>query len=111
VDLDFFLGKTLIQVCIGANDCNLNFDDGLRISVTSVIGCVESNNVYRKYEDFRQAAPNLVALLDRVVMSAREVTGGTLSIEFRGGGRLDIYDDSKEYESYVIRHKDKQIVV
>ena len=111
MDLSFFCGRTLIQVCIGANDCNFNFDDGLKISVTSAIGCMESNNVYRKYEDFRQAASHMVALLDRVVMSVRESPGGTLSIEFRGGGRLDLYDDSRQYESYVITYGDKLIVV
>jgi hypothetical protein len=111
VNLDFFRGQRLMQVCIGVNDCILHFDNGLRILITSAVGWNESNGTYRRYEDFRQAASYLVGLLDRIVESAMDAGGGTLSIEFQWRRRLDIYDDSKQFESYVITCGSKQIVV
>ena len=111
VNLDFFRGQRLIQVCIGANDCILRFDNGLSILITSAVGWMESDGTYRRSEDFRQAAVYLVGLLDRIVESARDASGGTLNVEFRDGGGLDIYDDSKQFESYVITCGSKQIVV
>ena len=45
------------------------------------------------------------------VSKAKGRTDGTLRLSFSRGGVLEIYDDSKQYESYQIQHgKDLYVV-
>jgi hypothetical protein len=111
LDLNFLSGKSLLQICVGVHDLILNFDRSVSITVTSSIGCAIAGGPHRKFEDFRQAAAVAVVLLYQTVTSAKGDADGTLSMEFHDGGHLDIYDDSKEYESYTIRHGEKLFVV
>jgi hypothetical protein len=110
-DLSFLVGKTLQQVCIGLHEIILNFDDPLSITIMSPIACTLAGAKYQKYEDYRNAASVVVTFLQDVVASAKGDQDGTLTLEFGGGGRLDVYDDSKQYESYIIKNGDKLIVV
>ena len=113
IDLDFFLGKTLLQVCIGGADIILNFDGRVSITVTSSlsIGRSASDEDREKLGSFPQAANALATLLNKVVRSAHGAPNGTLNLGFSDGNFLKIYDDSKTYESYVIRNQDRVIPV
>ena len=111
LDLSFFAGRYLSQICIGVADCILNFDDELTILVTSAIGYLDTKDAYFRGEDFRKAFPHIACLLNKTVSHAQGTPDGTLQIYFRDAGRLDIFDDSKQFESYVISHKEKRIVV
>lgn len=111
VDLNFFRGKKLQQVCIGANEIILKFDDYISITIMSPIACMFAGAESQQYDDYRSAAGALVVFLQDVVSSAKGGISGTLTLEFLGGGRLDIYDDSTQYESYIIKNADKLIVV
>ena len=111
IDLSFFHNRTLEQVCIGAADLILHFDEGVSLTVTSSIGWVGPHGARNTYEDFPQAASAVAGLLSDVVVLARGNPEGTLTLEFRKGAKLEFYDDSKQYESYVIKSKGKEIVV
>lgn len=104
INLAFFCGKTLLQACFGAHDFIMNLDGGISLTVTSSIGCIISEGEIRKFEEFRHAAPMLLALVGRVILSAKGDEAGTLTLRFDGGGIISIYDDSKEYESYIINN-------
>jgi uncharacterized protein DUF6188 len=111
LDLEFFDGKTLLQVCVGAHDLILNFDDGLSVTVTSSVGCADSSGSIQRYGDFCQAAPAVLVLVNRVVLSARDEGAGTLALRFDGGGALYVYDDSQHYESYTINNSGAPVIV
>lgn len=111
INLRFFEGRTLLQVCFGLHDLILNFDGDVSVTVTSSVGCVTSGGSIQRCDDFRQVAPTLVALLNQSVRSAEGDEAGTLTIRFDGGGMLSIYDDSEEYESYTIKNGTRLIVV
>ena len=112
VDLTFFAGKYIMQVCIGANDLILHFDDSaLSVLIMSKIACKGPGAVLREYETYRDAAKVVVSFLEEIVELARGDEKGTLVLEFKNGGRIEVYDDSKEYESYVITYRDIRIVV
>lgn len=111
VDLAFFKGKALLQVCIGAHDLILNFVGDISVTVTSSIGCTTSGGSIQQYDDFRRAAPAVITLLDHSVVLADGDEAGTLTLTFDGGGGLAIYDDSEQYESYTIKNGSKMIVV
>ena len=110
IDLSFFQEKTLSQVCIGITDLILNFDDHVAITITSRIGWSDSNDKHDTYENFGNSAV-VVNLLGKKVISARGDANGTLSLLFGNGISFYIYDDSEQYESYVIKNGDKLIVV
>ena len=111
IDLGFFNGKTLLQACFGVHDVILNFDGHVSVSVTSSLGCMVSGGSMHAYEDFSQAAPAVLALLNQKVLVAEGDEAGALTLRFDGGGMLAIYDDSKNYESYVINNGGQIIVV
>jgi hypothetical protein len=111
IDLSFFHGKTLQQVCIGANEIILHFDADISITIMSPIECMVPGTALQEYEDYRKAAGVVVVFLQDVVASAKGHADGTLSLEFQGGGRLDVRDDSTHYESYMILNGQDCIVV
>jgi len=111
LDLRFFSGRTLIQICVGENDCGLNFDDGLSIIITSAIGHFDPDAGYKKFLYFPDAVGRVGVLLGKRVFSATGSPDGTLTLHFPSKARLEMFDDSKQYESYVITHKGRVIVV
>lgn len=111
LDLSFLCGKTLLQVCVGGADLILNFDGDLSITVTSSLGWINAQKAHNVYEDFSEAVSVVATLLNKSVVSARGNPSGTLTLEFVGDLTLELYDDSKQYESYVIKNGSDVIVV
>ncbi len=111
LNLAFFNGKALLQACFGAHDVILNFDGNISVSVTSSLGCTGSGGSFQQGDDFRQIAPAVLELLNQTVLAAEGDEAGTLTLKFDGGGMLAIYDDSKNYESYIINNGGEMIVV
>lgn len=111
VDLTFFSGRTLLQACFGVHDLILNFDGDVSLTVTSSVGCMASDGGIQQYDDFRQVALAVLALLNQTILSAEGDEAGTLTLRFDGGGVLAVYDDSNEYESYTIKNGGQMIVV
>ena len=111
LDLSFLCGKTLLQICVGGADLILNFDGDVSITVTSSVGWTNAQKAHDVYEDFSKAVSVVATLLNKPVVSSRGNPSGTLTLEFLGGVTLELYDDSKQYESYVIKHGSDVIVV
>lgn len=111
LDLSFFIGRELCSIHFAMHSLIFHFDDDVSVTVTSLVGCLTSNGDIQQYEDFRQAAPQVLMLLNQVVLSAEGDEAGTLTLKFDGGGALFIFDDSKEYESYTIMNRGQIIVV
>ena len=111
VDLSFFVDRAVSQVCFGAHDLILNFSDELSVSVTSLIEFKDAKGEAVRSEDFREVASALVSLIDRTVVSVNGEMDGTLDLIFDNGARLSIFDRYKQYESYVIKHRETLIVV
>jgi hypothetical protein len=110
-NLSFLGDQTLLQVCIGLHELILNFDQGVSITITSSVGFAFPEGTYHRYDDFREAAAVTSALLNQRVLSATGQADGTLSLKFEGCSRLDVFYDSKQYESYTIRTREHLIVV
>ena len=111
-DLSFLFGKVLGQVCIGYSEAILHFWDGVSITIMSDIGHVSSSGeATAVYKTIRPAAPMLVGFLHCSVERASALPPGTLVLEFSNGDKLEIYDSSPQYESYLIKHGDNVIVI
>jgi hypothetical protein len=111
VDLGFLSGRTLGQVCVGENDLVLGFDKDASITVESAVGCQDDSGTMQRYEDFRQASGMLFAFLGQDVRVAVRTSQTTLVLEFENGKRLEIYDDSEQFESFVIRYEGEVKIV
>lgn len=111
INLDFFVKKTLLQICVGVHDLIFNFDDDLAVTVTSSIGYVDSDGKSYQSDNFCEIIATLVKLLNHSVVYAKGEVSGTLTLKFDNGMEIAIYDDSEQYESYVINKGDQIIVV
>jgi hypothetical protein len=103
VDLSFFRGCTLLQVCIGQNEVILNFDPPATVTVvTAFLLC---RRIHANGE------PGLPGLLGEQVEDVQWRPDGTLTLLFPGGQFIQLCDDSEQYESYVITHGNRTYAV
>jgi hypothetical protein len=99
IDLTSFTGVRLQQVCIGANEAILNFENSISLNMSSDFR-LESAEYDALYRDHVKGSCALAALVDGVVTGVSYTSGGTLTIRFDADRVLEVYDSSHEYESY-----------
>jgi hypothetical protein len=110
VDLSFLVGASLVQLCFGTSDVQLNFSGpATKISVQSSFDIKPSDGLVDQDDgaEFAQLRP----FLNHDVVAASWQEMGTLYLEFDNGKHILIFDDSDLYESYVITHGTTTIVV
>jgi hypothetical protein len=110
IDLSFFVGATLTQVCLGENDLGLNFDHPfIRVMMQSDFGTRALDQEAMRHD---LALGHLLrSFLLREVSSAAWAELGTLILTFVGGDQILVFDDSDQFESYTINHGEQTIVV
>jgi hypothetical protein len=111
VDLGFISGRQLIQVCVGLHDLILNFDENVRLLVTSCISVSDAQGPDKRFEDFRDAVGEVARALGEKVRSAEAEDDRTLRIEFENGVWMRVFDDSDQFESFVIHGPSGEIIV
>ncbi|MBL1180479.1 MAG: hypothetical protein HND27_05170 [Bacteroidetes bacterium] len=109
-DLNFLIGQDLIQVCIGENDLLLNFSENCTIEILSTCKLVQGKKIL-KIESYPVSASLLCSLIGSKVVSYEISDQGALMLSLNNDAFLTIYDDSDNYESYIIKYSDKEIVV
>lgn len=110
-DLTFLEGTRLLQVCIGSNEVILNFDREVSITIESTFRVRSSEGEDIVFENSPSSAAALAELLSERVTEVHGQTDGTLRLLFSRGAVLEIYDSSKNYESYQVRHGQVQYIV
>lgn len=109
-DISFFVGATLTQICLGANDLGVNFQDPqCSVMISSSFGIQTANNEIVKHDLTMGHLLRPFLNLDLIAATWAEM--GTLIFTFDGNDQLHVFDDSDQYESYVINYKDLTIVV
>lgn len=112
IDLSFFVGATLVQVCIGENEVILNFDGEVSLMCSSSVryaGAGKTESLL--LADAKLAGAAVLDLLGSNVTEVSAARDGTLALTWSAGDRLELSDSWTEYESYTIRHGDQFIVV
>lgn len=109
-DLRLMVGATLTQVCVGANEIILNFDKPISVTILSDFSVSMKGDGAVRYEDTRRGSVSLMNLIGHEMTNARATDGGGVVLEF-GSEALELFDISKEYESFWLQMADKQIVV
>lgn len=108
LDLDRFRGATLVQVAIGANEVQFNFQPYLNIGVEGIWEIRDSDNrvIDRAQPNGEREAYRVHVLLGRAVVATRVNAPQSFVLEFDGGYRLEVFDSSEQYESFSIQPGD-----
>lgn len=111
LDLKFFIGITLTQLCFGENEVILNFDGDVSITIESKLCVRGATGQAIIFDDSLSSASMLVELVSDSITEAIGRQDGTLCLSFAGGATIEIHDSSEHYESYHIRHGKRIYVV
>ena len=113
LNLDPIIGCSLVQLCLGRSDVQLNFDDpAIRIHVESRITLLESSKVIATWNQSNcWSSIAFQKLLDATVIAIRVPNERTLEIEFDNNLVLQAHDDSDICESMQIHSKDGTFIV
>lgn len=111
IDLNFLMGKRLIQICISTHQIIMRFDDDITISVESAIKLFDDKGDVHLYEDNRSINQDLLMLLENSISDVISNKTGTLILHFDNGNKVELNDDSAKYESYQIVGDGQTIVV
>jgi len=111
LDLSFWSGTTLDQVCIGQNDVQLHFSlPPVSLSAQTSYRITTSTDS-TTYKSSPGGASELVGLLGAMVTRALDSGDGTLRIEFSNSIVIDFFDEDPNYECYQVEHDGQVIVV
>ena len=110
VDLSFFEGKRLIQVCIGEYQVIFHFDDDVSLAVEVSIRHSSQDSEY-VFRDFKRDRAELPRLLSEVVTAVSTGAKSTLTLTFSNGDSIEVADENEHYESYQITHKGTTVAV
>jgi hypothetical protein len=110
-DLGFIVGSTIEQVCASNTTLTINGDRDSYIRIFSGFSITTRTQSCTVFNGSAEDASVLLQLIGDVVEAATATDEGGLRVNFRSGLILDVFDDSDQYESFVIGNGDKQIIV
>lgn len=111
IDLSFFLGSELIQVCIGLHQLVLNFSGDISISIECKFYHLSKGKYLNKFNKLPDSACSLLSTLGCWVTDINNLGNGNLEIKLSNGDIIQINDSNKDYESYSIITPNKNIIV
>ena len=108
LNLELFVGATLIQVALGQFQVQFRFQPKGEIAIE---GRWELRDQSGRLVDYAQATADRDAyrvhqLLGRQVTGSRVDAPRSITLEFDSGHQLQVFDSSREYESFTIQPGD-----
>jgi hypothetical protein len=105
LDLSGFVGKALVQVCLGEFQVSFNFESGHLISVEGRWEVLDPQGVMLDHsrENAERDAYRVHRLLGRTVTAFALDPPSSFSMMFEDAYVLRVYDDSEAYESFSIQ--------
>jgi len=110
-DSSSLVGIKLSQVCFTANTVSLFFEKDVSITIMGSFIYRDKLSPAVNKQRIPLSSSNLMSLVSKVVRLAEAREDGTLILHFENEHALMLLDDSREYESYVIRIGNKEIIV
>lgn len=110
-NLSFLVNAEVMQVCIGANEAILNFDNDVRITILADFSVAAADGVAVRYDDPRKGAAALAGLLGDSIAEATATPGGDLRVVFTSGVEVIAFDSNVQYESFWIKGPSGEIIV
>jgi hypothetical protein len=106
-----FIGNVLDAICFSANTINFSFQDDVLITVMGSFIHRDTKATTPNKQCVPVSSSGLMALTGKVVQLAEARQDGTLTLHFENDHTLILFDDSRQYESYIITAGDKEIIV
>jgi hypothetical protein len=110
-DLSFLLGACVSQIVISLSALSIDFDQPARLTIFSSFAVSIADNPLIRFDGSAEDSVALLPLISDVITAASATTSGGLRVNFKSGAVLEIFDDSKQYESFTISNGDQLIVV
>jgi len=104
LDLDFFVGDRITQVCIGLNELRLNFDRSSLTVFSSLEVQLPSKRSIRS-DSYPYCSDAVLRLIDSEVVEATAVRPSTLHLVFENRFELRVFNDMTFGECYLVRWK------
>jgi hypothetical protein len=121
LNLDFLVGLTLIQVCVGESQLQLHFHPNVNVSIEESVACsTPTSKSQWGFEDHWTRFPegkdmrgiaDLLGFLGKTTIAFHRVGKSGLSLSFGGGFALEISGNHQSFECYQIGHTGGLIVV
>ncbi len=103
-ELQFLVGRTLEQVCVGAHSLRLSFDNGVTLTIQSSLTLISTDGTTEtlEAEEYRQSASAIARLIDGIIEQVRGDDSNTLHIRLANGKSLVLHEMPGPFESYTI---------
>ena len=103
LNLNDIVGSDLDQICLGGFDVQFVFGSQTRIAVQSRVSVFENNLLTAVWDDTKSWNNlSFQRLLNKTVQSYKIIDDQTLEIQFSCALKLQLHDDSDQYESVQI---------
>lgn len=106
LDLNEIIGNDLDQICLGGFDVQFVFGSRTTIAVQSRVSVFENDDLLVAWDEKKNWSNlSFQRLLNATVKSYRVINDQTLEIQLSGALKLQLHDDSDQYESMQIYRK------
>lgn len=105
------VGKELEEICFTVNTIVFSFSGDVLITVMGSFIHRDKLSTTANKQSIPVSSSALMCLVGKSIKLAEAREEGTLTLHFGNGHTLILLDDSREYESYIVRIGDKETVV
>jgi len=111
-DTNLFLGRNLELICFSENQVTFHFDGELRLTALNAFsyrraGPIGSEQTY----EFPIVQTDVLEVLGSSIVQTDRADMGSLTLTFENSQRITFFDNSSEYESYIIDYHDSSTVI
>jgi hypothetical protein len=110
-DLSFLLNACVSQIVVSLSALKIDFDQPARLTIFSAFAVSIADQPMIRFDGSAKDSVALFPLIGDVITAAKATTSGGLQVNFKSGAVLEIFDDSKQYESFTISNGDQLIVI
>lgn len=109
-NLSFLLNACVSQIVVSQSALKIDFDQQTRLTIFSTFAMKIADQAMMQFNGSTEDAAALFPLIGDVITTAKATTSGGLHLNFKSGALLEVFDDSKQYESFTISNGDQLIV-
>lgn len=110
-DASVFVGRTLDLICFSTNTMDISFEGNVSITVMGSFSYQRSPSEPAIKQSLPVMSSDLMGLLGKEVLRAEGSIDGMLSLEFADQHVVTFLDDVPNYEAYIIRIGEREIIV
>lgn len=110
-DVKMFFGKKIELICFSENTISLSFEENISITIMGSFVYKGSHDEIGEVQTPPASSSGLTSLINQPVRNAEIIDKSNLVFYFENGQSVHILNDCKEYESYIIKINEDEIIV